>query len=90
MTANYSVRNLFELRGPAVERFEMWMGGVHPFLNHVHTPIQNFQNALCVVFLAQANLFAILTMSSVSAIDFFDIDQLAVVPTVLLFLRYSS
>ena len=49
------------------------VGAGHPSISHAHTPAQILQNACPLCFsLAQGNLFAILTMSSVSAIDFCD------------------
>ena len=44
-------------------------GGAHLPLNHTHTPAHIFQNVLFRCSLAQAILFAIFALSSVSLID---------------------
>ena len=69
--APFSQNRLFQRRRSVLKRGGGGGGrSVHLPVSHTHIPTQIFQNALCVVrSLAQANLFAIFTVSIVSVID---------------------
>ena len=57
------------LRTEAAERFETWVGGGALYTKPSAYPYPNFPICPLRSSLAQANLFAILTVSSVSVID---------------------